>query len=871
MHGMGWDSDSLYDKTVNDWFDDYDRGQIKDRLLPYMGYIKDIMKHYREHPLAVIECKPCGSSESPQDKLYDGVWLDLRRAAVNEKTDQDPKESTSQHRSKPPESVDIDLAPEILQHIMDADKTQYVWEYGREKNRKIEIVDRDQKRMRIRLERKPGTEKVQILHNTYSLYRQKEAIGSLLYRPEPKHKTLIKLFHDRNKVNLGKVKRKKIKKWFLLTDDRDGSDLQREFVEKALGTPDFAFLEGPPGSGKTTVLCELVLQLISCRKRVLFCASTHVAVDNLFERLAGTDAATESNLIPLRIGDSEKIAGAIDGYMYKNVIKTWKKQISKRLSGIPNPNEAQKSLIEVLKYDDTIGQIARDCSNLVCGTTIGILQHPDIRDSEFYGMFDVMIMDEASKTTFQEFLVPAMHAGRWIIAGDTKQLAPHTEQTEIGLHLDRCVDKRLGQVCVDVFDVSRRRYLGIISAADHDLKEMYQMQCEKLKVRFVDADDNKGWYEKVSGISKGMIVAGSARSLSNAGAKKLAHIANNRNITVKNAEMVCAVIEKQTPNTKSLKLFRTTTKRMCEDQNADAWGPAVGWRAGALPLGGRDLTVGEKKIQQDIECLMPADDTYCTDAKTNLETTRSIALPSILQLLQYGHKTGGEETVMAKGIPKKNFGSRHVLLEYQYRMHPDIAAFAEKYVYEGVALKTPQIVKQWREWGYGRYDSRLAWINMPGNRYGYANKKEAKKIAQEIGMFCRWARKNPRQDGKPWEIAVLAFYTRQVDAIRPYLARLTRDNGFHTFRMPSEKQTPDVTINLRTLDAFQGHEADMVFLSIVRSRPTVFLENPNRINVAVTRARYQQVIVGDRGGMYKSDSLLGKLAKDADVSEAGNG
>ena len=40
--------------------------------------------------------------------------------------------------------------------------------------------------------------------------------------------------------------------WKVLTDDKyDGTLEQREFVQRALSTPDFAILQGPPGSGKT--------------------------------------------------------------------------------------------------------------------------------------------------------------------------------------------------------------------------------------------------------------------------------------------------------------------------------------------------------------------------------------------------------------------------------------------------------------------------------------------------------------------------------------------------------------------------------------------------------------------------------------------
>ena len=54
-------------------------------------------------------------------------------------------------------------------------------------------------------------------------------------------------------------------------------------------------------------------------------------------------------------------------------------------------------------------------------------------------------------------------------------------------------------------------------------------------------------------------------------------------------------------------------------------------------------------------------------------------------------------------------------------------------------------------------------------------------------------------------------------------------------------------VEVCTVDRFQGHEADLVFLSLVNSRNKIgFLDNPNRLNVALTRAKYQLVIVGDR-------------------------
>ena len=77
----------------------------------------------------------------------------------------------------------------------------------------------------------------------------------------------------------------------------------------------------------------------------------------------------------------------------------------------------------------------------MCGTTIGILQHPDIKKPGGHASpeFDVLIVDEASKTTFQEFLVPALLAKRWVIVGDPKQLSPYVDDDEMAVNVEACL------------------------------------------------------------------------------------------------------------------------------------------------------------------------------------------------------------------------------------------------------------------------------------------------------------------------------------------------------------------------------------------------------------------------------------------------
>lgn len=61
--------------------------------------------------------------------------------------------------------------------------------------------------------------------------------------------------------------------------------LQRDAVLKALSSVNVFLLHGPPGTGKTTTIVEIILQEIKRGSKILACAASNIAVDNIVERL----------------------------------------------------------------------------------------------------------------------------------------------------------------------------------------------------------------------------------------------------------------------------------------------------------------------------------------------------------------------------------------------------------------------------------------------------------------------------------------------------------------------------------------------------------------------------------------------------------
>ena len=284
--------------------------------------------------------------------------------------------------------------------------------------------------------------------NPYPLKCQRNAIQNLIKMPLAQSHTLLKLFASRTKDKISWLTKDSkiidITEWEVLTDEnREGANIQRKFIQQALNTKDFALLEGPPGSGKTTTILELIAQIIKQNKRVLLCGSTHVAIDNVLERLKEKNLIEKLNIFPIRVGSEGALSEEVREFRLGDFARNYEDSLLEKYSVY---NDLEKDSNDENKQGKIGLKFFMQCANLVCGTTIGILQYPafKIQDEEedskkrnkktikpIMPDFDYLIIDESSKTTFQEFLVPAMYAKKWIIVGDTRQLSPFVDRDEL--------------------------------------------------------------------------------------------------------------------------------------------------------------------------------------------------------------------------------------------------------------------------------------------------------------------------------------------------------------------------------------------------------------------------------------------------------
>jgi len=77
---------------------------------------------------------------------------------------------------------------------------------------------------------------------------------------------------------------------------------QREAVEFCMQQNELAMIHGPPGTGKTTTLVEIIKQEVKNGKKILFSAVSNVAVDNMTEILA------DQNYNVVRVGNPARVS-----------------------------------------------------------------------------------------------------------------------------------------------------------------------------------------------------------------------------------------------------------------------------------------------------------------------------------------------------------------------------------------------------------------------------------------------------------------------------------------------------------------------------------------------------------------------------------
>ena len=223
---------------------------------------------------------------------------------------------------------------------------------------------------------------------------------------------------------------------------------------------------------------------------------------------------------------------------------------------------------------------------------------------------------------------------------------------------------------------------------------------------------------------------------------------------------------------------------------------------------------------------------------------------------------------------------RVVMLDTQYRMHPTLGDFISQQFYESEGLGVLQSGRSALEFQHEipGYEGRCAaWLDVPlhlgkEERFGTSRirKVEAQSIAKEVRRIVDAC-------GQTISIGIISFYRSQCDQILQSLLKVSlateEDGELAIARNYRKTDSGEEWLRVGTVDAFQGKEFDVVFLSIVRANDLEVsdklqeaeherllnnkfghLRLANRLNVAMSRQRKLLVVVGDKRMAQEAES-----------------
>lgn len=692
------------------------------------------------------------------------------------------------------------------------------------------------------------TAEISIRFDTRDIVNQLIALDTLKTLPPREAAPLINMFRkSEGKGNWSRFRTIAEPKygWRVLEDDSfSGVVEQRNFVRKALSTPDFAILDGPPGTGKTTAIRELIIQLILDGKRVLVASSTNAAIDNVLDRIVNIDCKADKNhdfkelLRPIRLGRAERASDDVRDYSMEVMIQ------NNILTGL-DENLLQRVLIE--------------SSNLVCGTITKVYSDL-IREASkdkwknklsTLPTFDYLIMDESSKTTFQEFIVPAKLAKHWILAGDVRQLSPFTEEGAVETALDLfsgCESElnvtdttktavTLINECKLIIPHSQDRRYSII--VNDMLAREIGAQLQKMDIR-ITAGMRAVYHEECSytEVYGGRVLfVGKTLFLKRRQILPLdTYIINltgdNLNVSPENYHFAWMLdIDDDQERSKKERVIREDIENLKK-----SWAESIAWRLNRdywLRNVKQQKSTYIKEITERIPGEFNTEEGKKNFKKKCIWVVQDVVFHSILELLTV--KNGNRDNNLVQSFEPEELALRSESLIYQHRMHEDISRTPASVFYGGKLMNGPKV----NETGLGYYirgfeGQHNVWIDCSGKDSKNINVTEIDRIIECLKDFIEWARKHPKSDGSEYTVIVLTFYLAQSNLMKERIEPLKR-SAWNIVR-----------IKVATVDYIQGQEADVVYLSMVRNNKVGFMDTPNRLNVAITRAKHLMVFIGNK-------------------------
>jgi ATP-dependent RNA/DNA helicase IGHMBP2 len=208
---------------------------------------------------------------------------------------------------------------------------------------------------------------------------------------------------------------------------------QQNAVRFTFEQKDLAIIHGPPGTGKTTTLVEIIKQnCLKYKQKILCCAPSNIAVDNLVERLARTERGY-APLKMVRLGHPARLLESIQQFSLDSVVSRndqyklatdIKQEMDVALKSLRKSSQRgereglKRELKELRKElysreDRAIKDVLKGCDIVLATLTTTNPNGPLKNLDENH--FDIVIIDECSQALEAACWIPILNSARKVI------------------------------------------------------------------------------------------------------------------------------------------------------------------------------------------------------------------------------------------------------------------------------------------------------------------------------------------------------------------------------------------------------------------------------------------------------------------------
>lgn len=212
--------------------------------------------------------------------------------------------------------------------------------------------------------------------------------------------------------------------------------------------------------------------------------------------------------------------------------------------------------------------------------------------------------------------------------------------------------------------------------------------------------------------------------------------------------------------------------------------------------------------------------------------------PTILSI--EAAKNGLNRTLFEKAIASQKQASQ--ILQTQYRMHEQIMGFSNQQFYHNQLIAHDSVKSEIL--GEDAFLSTpVDWIDTAGCGYteeqnpetlSYSNPEEANLLLKYLSKVIEALKQENNLMPERLTIGVISPYREQVKYLNRSLSHFS--------------ELSELSIDVHTVDGFQGQERDLICISLVRCNDMGnigFLADTRRMNVAMTRAKKKLIMIGD--------------------------